>query len=352
IMNTPLGRDVLLEISEACRRANFPLCLYYSIADRYQPDCIGSRYANGVDLGPPGLELPPGQRPDFERYVRYLAAQLEELLKNYGSVLAWWFDGGWMKEWTYERGVDLLKFIRSFQPETLADQRVGCAYNGSVYMPTWFPTDTRYVGDYAVLEVDMPRFNRDIPWEYTTPANGRSYSWTPGPYGEPREWIENLVKSACGDGNYVLGVSAPPTGRFEPELIDKLNDAGAWLKRYGQSVYETRGGVYKRNTVYGSTCKGNKIYLHVFDTKATKLVLPPLPRKIIRSGMLNGGEVKVAQANHAVTVEINPYDFQIPTTIVVLELDGSAEGIAPIGEIPVNRNTAVRSSNEDPSTDG
>src|SRR3546814_13406013 len=76
---------------------------------------------------------------------------------------------------THERGVDLLKYMRMLQRDTIVDHRVGCAYNGRVYLPTWFPTDKDYVGDFAVLEVDMPRFNRDIPWEYTTPANGRSY---------------------------------------------------------------------------------------------------------------------------------------------------------------------------------
>jgi alpha-L-fucosidase len=106
-----------------------------------------------------------------------------------------------------------------------------------------------------------------------------------------------------------------------------------------------------RTNTYGSTCRGNKVYLHIFDTKARPLVLPPLPKKILRSSMLNGGEVKVTQTDQAVTVEVGPYDFQTPTTIVVLELESSAEELTPIGEVPVNRNVRVRSSNENPSTD-
>ena len=369
IMKSPFGRDVVKEISLACKKLNLPLCFYYSVADFYHPDCIGAAAVGEysadfykpdptkpIDVaaeyfGPPGYHLPPGQKPDYERYVRYMKAQLRELTENYGPVVGWWFDGGWQKIWTYERGVDLLKYMRSLQADTLTDQRVGGAFNNNIYMPTWFPTDKKHVGDYAVLEVDMPRFNRDIPWEYTTPANDRSYCWTPGTYGDPTKWIENLVKSACGDGNYILGVSAPPTGRFELELTDKLKKANGWLRRYGESVYGTRGGVYKRTNIYGSTCKGNNVYLHVFDTKATKLILPPLPNKILSSKMLNGGSVKVAQTDQAVTVEIDPFDFEIPTTVVVLELSSNAEQITPIGEIPVNRNVTVRSSNSNPSSD-
>ena len=191
IMNTPFRRDVLKEISAACKKHKLALGLYYSIADFYQPDCIGASTANGMYLGPPGYTLPDGRAPNFDRYVDYMKAQLKELTENYGPVLAWWFDGGWMPDWTYERGVDLLKYLRSLQPDTLADQRVGCAYNGRVYMPTWFPTDKKYVGDFAVLEVDTPRLDRGIPWEYTTPANGRSDCWTPGPYGDPHNSWDN-----------------------------------------------------------------------------------------------------------------------------------------------------------------
>jgi alpha-L-fucosidase len=369
IMNSPFRRDVVREISDACKKLDLPLCFYYSIADFYHPDCIGAgdvgEYSavfynpdtsKPIDLalgscGPPGYSLPPGEKPDFDRYVRYMKAQLKELTENYGPVVGWWFDGGWQKQWTYERGVDLCNYLRSLQPDTLMDHRVGSAYNGKVYMPTWFPVDKGRVGDYAVLEVDMPRFNRDVPWEYTTPANDRSYSWTPGPYGDPSKWIDNLVKSACGDGNYILGVSASPTGRFAPELTDKLRNSNAWLVKYGESVYGTRGGVYKRTNVYGSTCAGNRVYLHIFDRSATSLLLPPLPARISSFRMLNGGSVVVKQTERNVSVEVDQNDMQSPSTIVVLELDTNAELIAPIGEKPVNRNAAAKSSNSDPARD-
>ncbi len=351
IMNTPFGRDVVKEVSDACKKHDLAFCLYYSIADFYHPDCIGANHANGMYLGSKGYKLPAGVKPDFDRYVTYMKKQLKELSENYGPITAWWFDGGWMREWTHERGVDLLKYMRMLQPDTIVDHRVGCAYNGRVYLPTWFPTDNDYVGDFAVLEVDMPRFNRDIPWEYTTPANGRSYCWTAGTYLDPDVWLDNFVKSACGDGNYLLGVSAPSTGRFDPALVDKLAQTNLWIERHGESLFETRGGPYMRNTAYGTTCKGKRIYLHVFDQKATKLTLPALPAKIVKASLLHGGKVEVAQAADGITVAIDPNAMELPATIVMLDLDRSAETIEPIGEVPVNRGVKVKSSNADPSTD-
>ena len=372
IMHTPFARDALRELSSACHKHDLPLCLYYSIADLYQPDCVGARHANGKYLGSPGYSLKVGEKPDFGRYVSYMKAQLKELTHNYGPVAAWWFDGGWMKDWTYDRGVDLLRYMRSLQADTLTNNRVGCAYNGRVYMPTWFPTDSAHVGDFAVLEVDLPRFRRDIPWEYTQPANGRSFPWTPGGYGQPDSWINDLVRSACGDGNFLLGLEPAPSGRFDPELTGKLAESRVWLDRYGESVFETRGGPYTRTNVYGCTCRGTRIYLHVFDARARfegggcragreagegadsarfTLVLPALPVRITGSAMLNGGRVDVLQDASAVTVRIDGNDLENPSTIVILELESSAEEIHPIDERPVNRGVPVNSSNADHSRD-
>ncbi|WP_245539957.1 alpha-L-fucosidase [Rudaea cellulosilytica] len=352
VMNSPLKRDVLKDLAVACKKQKLALCLYYSIADLYQPDCIGANTANGIYLGLKGFDLPATEKPDFDRYVAYMKRQLKELSQNYGPVTAWWFDGGWMREWTHERGVDLLRYMRTLRPDTLANQRVGCAYNGRVYMPTWFPSDREYVGDFAVLEVDMPRFNRDIPWEYTTPANGRSYCWTAGPYLEPKVWLDNFVKSACGDGNYLLGISPPLSGRFDPDLVDKLAASNVWLKRYGDSLFETRGGPYKRTSAYGATCKGKRIYLHIFDTKLTTLRVPALPARILGCSLMNGGKASLIQEADNVTVKIDPNAMEAPSTIVVLDLDQSAEAIAPISEKPVNHGANAKSSNHDPTLDG
>lgn len=348
IMHSPFGRDVTKEIAEACKKYELPLCLYYSIVDYYQPDCIPYDMRFVGDYGGPGYKLKEGMEPDFDRYVTYMKGQLKELTDNYGPFLGWWFDGGWQKSWTKERGIDLFNYMRQIQPDVLMSHRVGTAYNDSVYLPTWFPDEKQRVGDYAVLEVDMPRFNRDIPWEYTRPANGKSYSWTQNDYTDINVWVDDLVKSACGDGNFILGVSAPPTGRFEPKLIDKFHQMRAWLDKYGKSVFETRGGPYKRTNLYGSTCKDNKIYLHIFKTD-TAIILPPPGRKIIKYNLLNGGRLAIDQTDKGITVRIGKYDFQNPVTIVELELDGSAEDIIPIGEMPVNRNAVARSSNQNQS---
>ena len=67
--------------------------------------------------------------------------------------------------------------------------------------------------------------------------------------------------------------------------------------------------------------------------------------------MLNGGTAQVSQTKNSVTVRWNQHEIHSPSTILVLELDGSAEEIAPINETPVNHNVKVRSSNENGAKD-
>lgn len=160
------------------------------------------------------------------------------------------------------------------------------------------------------------------------------------------EWVSEMVNSACRDGNFLLGIGPMPDGRFEPRLVDRLRELGAWLEHYGDSIYGTRGGPFKPNMWYGSTCKGSNVYVHVFKTDSnTTLTLPPIDRKVLRYRLMNGGAIDVKQTGKGITVTVGKYDIQPTDTIVVLELDGSAEAIIPIEERVPTAGASVSASN-------
>jgi len=349
IMNSPFGRDVTKELADACREQGLVFCLYYSIADWYHADYQPPGYRPfGSNYGGPGYDLPAGQEPDLERYVQYMKTQLRELSDIGGPTLAWWFDANWSPNWTPQRGRDLYAYMRELQPGGLFGNRIGCAFSGNCYVPTWFASEEKSAGDYAVLEVNMPRFNRDIPWEFTRPAY-TTYSWNAGPIRDIGLWKNWLVKSACGDGNFILGISPAPTGKFAPEMVDNFKRMGDWMDKYGESLYDTRGGPYMRTNWYGATCKGKTVYLHIFKTDNFKtdggtLVLPPLGRKIVSHRLLDGGAVDVTQTDQAVTVTLGKRDVKPLETIVALELDGDTVALEPIEERPVNQGVAVKAS--------
>src|ERR1019366_4125707 len=95
-------------------------------------------------------------------------------------------------------------------------------------------------------------------------------------------------------------------GSFEPRMVDRISEVGAWLKQYGESIYCTRGGPYKPTSYLASTRHGNTVYLHVLRWDADHMALPPLPRKVTASAVLTGGTVTVEQTADALTLTVPP----------------------------------------------
>jgi alpha-L-fucosidase len=363
VMNTPMKRDVVGELAAACRKGGIEFCPYYAMENFFHPDfttdldpLTGQPQYKDRDksssaksrLDPAAYHLPPDAAPDFERYMKHFKAQMKELTVNYGPFLAWWFDQR-TPSWTHARGGDAYAYMRSLQPDSLLSHRIDTCYDRGLDNPTWFVTKGKMAGDYAQSEISIPRFNRETAWEYCRVAGkeGSSWYWKPKDVYRPlEEWLLDVVKSACNDGNFLLGIGAMPNGRFEPRLVDQLRQFGLWLEHYGESIYGTRGGPFKPNLYYGSTCKSNTVYVHVLKTGTNPtLTLPPLPRKVVSQRLLSGAAVSVHQTEAGIAITIGANDIQSPDTIVALELDGSAEEIPPVEESVLTRGASVSASN-------
>jgi len=114
---TPFKRDILGELSEACRKNGIRLCFYHSIMDWHHPDAQAPFYPNYNDTSK--------SNPNFDRYVEYyLKGQLKELVQNYGPLGIMWFDGEWVRDWTREMGWDMFDYCLSLLiivPESFTD---------------------------------------------------------------------------------------------------------------------------------------------------------------------------------------------------------------------------------------
>jgi alpha-L-fucosidase len=345
IMNSPMARDVVGELSAACKKEGMPFCPYYALHNdsqnhpdwTYEVDLLTGEpdyKARSKPGDPAGYHLAPDEKRDFGRYFAHVKAQMKELSDNYGPFLAWWFDQR-CPTLNHLYGTELYAFLRSLQPDVLTSNRVDTPFGRGLDYPTWFVTEAKSAGDYAVSEIAMPRFNRDIPWEYCQAAGKPDgWFWNPSDVYRPLEaWIRELVEAVCRDGNYIVGFGAMPDGKYEPRLVEQLGKLGGWLERHGDSVYGTRGGPFLPNSLYGSTCRGNTVYVHVFKTGGNQtLTLPPIGRRLVGSRLMDGGTLEARQGDEGITLKIGRSDLQSPDTVVVLELDGSAEEMAPVGE--------------------
>ena len=143
--------------------------------------------------------------------------------------------------------------------------------------------------------------------------------------------LEMLVRCAGGDGNLLLDVGPMPDGRIAPEQAERLKELGAWLAKYGQSIYGTRGGPFKPGDYGASTRKGKTIFLHLWQWTEGPIKLPPIPAKVWHSRVLTGGKAEVLQTHAGLEISVLPGDRQPLDTILALELDRSALELAAVG---------------------
>jgi alpha-L-fucosidase len=297
ITHSPFHRDVVKELAEACHRTGIRLGFYYSPVDWHHPDYRTANHAN---------------------YIRYMHGQIRELCSRYGRVDILWFDslqihpmegsGGetvyppeWAKDWDSEA---LFRTIRSLQPHIIINNRCGLE------------------GDFDTPEQHVGFFQTDRPWESCITIC-RQWAWKPNDEMKSlRECIRTLVMCAGGDGNLLLNVGPMPTGQIEPRQAERLKEMGVWLRKYGESVYGTRGGPFPPGDWGASTHRGNTVYLHIMDTKNGTVILPPLEGKMVSHTCLTGGRVQVKQTGAGTEITIPRESVNDMDTLIKLTMGG------------------------------
>jgi alpha-L-fucosidase len=302
ISKTPFMRDVCAELAKAAQTAGIRVGWYYSPMDWRDPDCRTERNA---------------------RYVALMQQQLRELMSNYGRIDLLWFDtDGRPAPWDQDKTYGLVKQL---QPHIIINNRLDI---GST--PDYEAQQIGPNADYYTPEQRIGKFDNQRPWE-TCMTLGTQWSWKPNDdIKSLKECIHILIKCVGGDGNLLLNVGPMPNGKIEPRQAERLRQMGEWLKKYGRSIYGTRGGPFKPGSWGASTCKSNRIYLHILNPDIESLQLPPIDKKIIGYLLLTGGKPGVKQTAERITITVDKkYRRQIDT-IVELKLDGPAGQITSL----------------------
>jgi alpha-L-fucosidase len=300
IMNSPFHRDVVKELAAACRRHGLAFGTYYSVVDWHHPD-----HPHG---SPGGTTLKP--HPNLDRYEGYLKSQVAELIHNYGPLLVLWFDVA--QDFDAVRGARVVAWTRSLQPDILVNNR--CANPG----------------DFDTPEQTIGHMQTSRPWESCITICNQ-WAYKPGDEMKPlKQCLQTLVRCAGGDGNLLFNVGPTPAGEIEPRQVKRLAEMGQWLRKYGRSIYGTRGGPYRPGAWGCSTFRGNRVYLHLMDWQGDAVTLPPLPRHVLAARTLTGGRVTVRQTAEALEVTLPKSDHDPIDTLVELRLDRPADGLRPL----------------------
>lgn len=312
---TPFERDILRELSQACRRQRVKLCFYHSIMDWHHPDAQAPFYPNYNDTN--------RSNPNFDRYVEsYLKPQLAELLTNYGPIGVLWFDGEWIKDWTEPKGKAMYDYVRSLQPAIVINNRVGKGRKG---MEGLSKSD-EYAGDFGTPEQQVPPEGLPgVDWETCMTMND---TWGYKTYDEnwksSEDLIRKLVDIASKGGNFLLNVGPTPEGLIPRESVRRLQDMGKWMAVNNESIHGTTASPIGLPEWGRCTAKGNKLYLHVFDWPSDGKLRVPLSREQVGRAYLLANERRLAVAaggNQAVVILPDEAPDAVDSVVVLVKKD-------------------------------
>jgi len=264
----PYGQDLVRQLADACHRRNFPLCLYYSIADWHHPN-----YPNQGRHH----ELPPqaGDDPSLPKYLEFLKAQVRELCTNYGELHGFWWDMNVDKH--IDRSIDDL--IRQLQPKAVINDRG--------FDEGDFGTPER---DYTKEGTISLSFSKRT--EACQSIGIESWGWrTDEDYYTDRHIFRSIARYLARDANYLLNVGPLPDGTLPPVALGFLARTGTWYRSVRESLEGTTPASHlTANRDVLLTRRGNDLYVILdADPKGDAVKLKPLALLPRRATLLNTG---------------------------------------------------------------
>ena len=246
--NTASHRDFVKEYTEACREAGLKVGYYYS----------------PMDWRFPGYFDPEGLPENAALMKKQCYDQVNELTTKYGPADIIWYDGGWLAHkgsdtssaWFWEPE-KLNAMVRKNNSKTVINPRSG--WEGDFYCDE---------GSHEIKGSIIP-----VPWEKNMCiCSGCSWGWMEDDPVSNFDWlIRMLVNVVTRDGNLLLNIGPDKNGKVSKEIQTRIHEIGEWLRKYSDSIYNTRGGpVEPVDDVFGTTYHHNIIYVHVLDREKFK----------------------------------------------------------------------------------
>lgn len=321
ITNTPYGKDVLKQLADECKKQGMQLGLYYSTLDWYREDYPYATGRTGQGTG-------RNTGGNYASYLKFMKAQLTELLTNYGEIMSIWFDGHWDQtnpegskdrssriDWKYN---EIYELIHQLQPACLI---------GNNHHLDPLPGE-----DFQMFEKDLPGQNHtglsfqkpsdQLPLETCeTMNNSWGYNITDHAHKSVKDLVHYLVKAASLNTNFLLNVGPMPNGKIQLENIDSLKLLGNWMKQYATTVQGTRGNIIPSQEWGVVTAKDKKVYIHQLKKVANNFIFVPISGNKIKSVQLFASKASVEYKQISEGVFIYLKGIQQDEVDTVFQLD-------------------------------
>lgn len=312
---TPCKRDLLGELADACRRHGIRFCTYHSIMDWHHPDYLPRRDWE-TDR--------PTAGADFDRFERYLHAQVTEVVQRYHPAVMW-FDGEWEPTWNHERGVRLFDLCRRLDPTMIVNNRVDVLRSGM----GGFNSSQEARGDFATPEQEIPATGMPgVDWETCMTMNDHwGYNSHDTHWKTTQDLLHKLCDIASKGGNFLLNVGPRADGTFPPEAVRSLAAIGKWMQHNGDAIHGTTASPFDdlpfgRCTV-ARDGDDTLLNLLVFDWPTNgELVVPGLGNEV-RGASMQGQPLATARRGADVVITVPATAPDPDVSRVVLRIAGA-----------------------------
>lgn len=298
---TPFGRDPLKELAAECKKQGVKLGFYHSVMDWHEPNYLPRRAWE--------VKTRPAAGANLDAYITHMEGQLRELLTNYGPISVLWFDGGWEHNAKDERATEVVKLIRSLQPNILINNRIN--------LPEDFDTPEQNIPASALPQGRL--------WETCMTLNDNwGFAKNDNHWKPTDDLIRKLCDIASKGGNFLLNVGPTADGEIPSPSVERLAQVGKWMKANGKSIYGTTQSPWRKLPFDGRcTVNSDKLYLQVFAWPDDGLTLTGLKTPIKQARVLDGGEKLTVKTESDGRISIaHPETLDPNATVVELQLAG------------------------------
>lgn len=233
------GRDILRELSDACKKYDMTMGIYYSQAQDWDDDNAYKK----------DYEDKNEWKPEFRTYFdEKCKPQLKELLENYDNISLIWFDTP--MGMTADEAQELRDWVKGIKPDCIISGRIG--HQKGDYMTT---------GDNFI-----PRLPYDGDWEVPATVNDTwGYNKYDTNWKNPDDILNLLLKIVGRGGNYLLNVGPMADGTVPEACVEVMNEVGKYVTENAEAIYGTKNvGIYPYEIPsIEFTKRPHKLYVHV-----------------------------------------------------------------------------------------
>ena len=224
-VNSPARRDLVAELVRACNKRGLGIFFYYSHGRDWRhphgPDNEhwGGRARPEYDPREPSYAY--DDKHDLQKYLDFVAAQVTELLTNYGPVAGIWLDGIAVPlsgDRNKFRCQELYDLIHKLQPQALVSYKQGVLGTEDFFAP----------------ERKAPANSSGKPLEICDTLQEQSWAWVKDArHLSVEEAMAKLDAAARNGANLLLNTGPLADGSIHPQDVATLRAMGERIRKHG-----------------------------------------------------------------------------------------------------------------------